>query len=176
MEFVNIDTDELGLFLMMTNDKEELKAKDLLKYCPTRIKKRGRAPKLTASGAAKNKEKRWTGWTKSDIKPGSLEIKELVTLALRTSPLTTMKNHICQIDNNVYKQTQGGAIGVGIAGDVATLFMVWWDRELKNRLRRQNIDVLLYKRYVDDTNLVAKTIPSTNEQPNNKLTMETIHI
>ena len=58
MEFVNIDTDQLGLFLMMTNDKEELKAKDLLKYCPTRITKRGRAPKLTASGTANNKEKR----------------------------------------------------------------------------------------------------------------------
>ena len=63
---------------------------------------------------------------------------------------------------------------MGIAGDVATLFMVWWDRELKNRLRRQNIDVQLYKRYVDDTNLVAKTVPSANEQPNDKLTMETI--
>ena len=47
MEFVNIDTGELGLFLMMTNDKEELKAKDLLKYYPTRITKRGRAPKLS---------------------------------------------------------------------------------------------------------------------------------
>ena len=63
---------------------------------------------------------------------------------------------------------------MGIAGDVATLFMVWWDRELKNRLRRQNIDIQLYKRYVDDTNLVAKTIPSANKQPNDKLTMETI--
>ena len=63
---------------------------------------------------------------------------------------------------------------MGIAGDVATLFMVWWDRELKNRLRRQNIDIQLYKRYVDDTNLVAKTVPSANEQPNDKLTMETI--
>ena len=174
MEFINIDTDELGSFLMMTNNKEELQTKDLLKYCPARITKRGRAPKLTASGVANNKEKRWTGWTKSDIKPGSLEIKKLVTLALRTSLLVTMKNHICQIDNNVYKQTQGGEIDVGIAGDVATLFMVWWDRELKNRLRRQSIKVQLYKRYVDDTNLVVKTVPRANEQPNDKLTMETI--
>ena len=85
-----------------------------------------------------------------------------------------MKNHICQFDSNVYKQRQGGAIGVGIAGDIATLFMVWWDRELKSRLRRQSIEIQLYKTYVDDTNLVAKTVPNASKQPNDKVTMETI--
>eukprot|EP00112_Aurelia_sp_Birch-Aquarium-sp1_P004158 Seg1472.7 transcript_id=Seg1472.7/GoldUCD/mRNA.D3Y31 product="hypothetical protein" protein_id=Seg1472.7/GoldUCD/D3Y31 len=95
MEFINIDIEERGSFLMMTNDKEELQAKDLLKYCPARITTRGRAPKLTAPKVANNKEKRWTSWTKSDIKPGSLEIKKLVTSVLRNSLSITMKNHIC---------------------------------------------------------------------------------
>ena len=37
-----------------------------------------------------------------------------------------------------------------------------------------NIEVQLYKRNVDDTNLVVKTVPSANKQPNDKVRMETI--
>ena len=34
-------------------------------------------------------------------------------------------------NNKIFKQMKGGAIGVGIAGEVANLFMVWWDRKMK---------------------------------------------
>ena len=50
-----------------------------------------------------------------------------------------MKNHVCQFNNKLYKQKSGGAIGVSLAGDVAQVFMIWWNRELKKRLALEGI-------------------------------------
>eukprot|EP00794_Sanderia_malayensis_P001548 gene1548-1711_t len=142
-----------------------------MKYCPTRITRKGRAPKLEASGINSKEDKRWAGWVKCEAKPNPFELKRLVTLALRNSLLVTMKNHICQFDNQIYKQKHGGAIGMGIAGDVAKLFMVWWDRELKRRLQNHGIEIQLYKRYVDDTNIVVKTVTDMDARPNDETIM-----
>ena len=46
---------------------------------------------------------------------------------------------MCQFKEQIYKQKKGGAIGVTLAGDVANLFMVWWDREFMKLLERKNI-------------------------------------
>ena len=43
-----------------------------------------------------------------------------------------------------------------ITGVVAQVFMVWWDRRLRERLDVINIQLPLHKRYVDDTNLAAQ--------------------
>ena len=67
-----------------------------------------------------------------------------------------MKNHIYTFNNENFKQLNGGAIGVSIAGDVANLFMVWWDRKLKASLKEENILLELYSRYVDDGNIAAQ--------------------
>ena len=67
-----------------------------------------------------------------------------------------MKNHIFTFNDENFKQLSGGAIGVSIAGDVANLFMVWWDRELKSRLTVERILIKLYSRYVDYGNIAAQ--------------------
>ena len=174
VEFQNVDLDELGLFLMLTASKESLQSNDVLKFCSTR-KSKGRTPTLTASGINKKPEKRWSGWTKSNCKPESSQaIKELVTYALRISLLATLQNHIYTFDGKLYQQLRGGAIGVGIAGDVALLFMVWSYRELKQRLQSKGISLQVYSRYVDDINLVAKAIPNKTDEQNDKVTMQHI--
>ena len=33
--------------------------------------------------------------------------------------------------------------------------MVWWDRELKARVERLGIPLYMYKRYVDDINVIV---------------------
>ena len=37
----------------------------------------------------------------------------------------------------ITSKLKGGAIGVGIAGDVANLFMVWWDKQVKMKLEKR---------------------------------------
>ena len=138
-EFRLVDVDELGLFLSLTSTKEELEMKDIYRYCPTRPNK-GRAPTLTSSGTNKSARKRWSGCTKGKEKPDSdTEIKRMVALALARLLEATLNNHIFCFENKLYRQTKGGAIGVGIAGDVANLFMVWWDRQIKKKLQDEGI-------------------------------------
>ena len=91
--------------------------------------------------------------------------------------IVILKNHICKFNKRLLKQKHGGAIGVSLAGDIANLFMVWWDRELKRRLAQNNMFLKLYARYVDDGNIAIKKIVADSdsmEVNKEKLTMEKV--
>ena len=141
IKFIHIDINELGLFLSLTTTKQELEAKNIYNYCPTRDGK-GRTPTLVSSGTNKHVKKRWSGWTQRKNKPiHESEIKRKVAFALAKSLEVTLCYHIFCFGNKLYRQTKGGAIGVGIAGDAANLFMVWWDRHLKRKLEDEGVKV-----------------------------------
>ena len=97
-----------------------------------------------------------------------------MSFAIGVSLRLVLKNHIFRFNNKIYKQTKGGAIGVGVAGDVANVFMIWWDRKLKSMLRQNNIEVQLYSRYVDDIDIVAKEIQNKPDESKDKATMTKI--
>eukprot|EP00112_Aurelia_sp_Birch-Aquarium-sp1_P005284 Seg1598.18 transcript_id=Seg1598.18/GoldUCD/mRNA.D3Y31 product="hypothetical protein" protein_id=Seg1598.18/GoldUCD/D3Y31 len=129
-EYNNVDVRELGLFLALTTTKTELEGRNLHKYCPTRPTK-GRPPTITSSGTSKSEGKRWLGWIESEEKPTTEEeIRIMMLFAIGVSLRLVLKNHIFRFNNKLYKQTKGGAIGVGVAGDAANVFMIWWDRRL----------------------------------------------
>ena len=118
---------------------------------------KGRAPTLVSSGKLKIVKKRWSGWTQSKTKPKhDSEIKRIVAYALAKSLEVTLCNLIFCFENKLHRQTKGGAIGVGIAGDVANLFMVWWDHHLRRKLEDEGV------KYVDGINVVC-------EKPNVKV-------
>lgn len=66
---------------------------------------------------------------------------------------------------------KGGGIGVGIAGDVSNLFMVWWDRKLYKEIIDKGLVMKHYCRYVDDTNVVIKAIQSMEDKEKDENTM-----
>ena len=49
--------------------------------------------------------------------------------------------------------------------------MVWWDRTFIERVIENGIELAMYGRYVDDTDVVAKSIDENAEAPDRK-TME----
>ena len=55
----------------------------------------------------------------------------MITEAIRIILIYIMKNYIYEFDNKIYKQKEGGAIGVVLTGTMAQIFMVWWDRKFK---------------------------------------------
>jgi hypothetical protein len=87
----------------------------------------------------------------------------MMTTALGIAMKTTLKNHIFVFNGEVRKQSKGGAIGVKAAGDIAGLFMVWWDRKFKERVRTEGLQMKLYTRYVDDETIVCKAVKETAE-------------
>ena len=74
----------------------------------------------------------------------------------------------------LYEQyVHGGAIGVKAAEDIAALFMIWWDREFKKGVSDREIYMKLYTRYVDDENIVCKSIRITGtNMPPDEQTMK----
>ena len=73
-----------------------------------------------------------------------------------------MKNHIYEFDGEIRHQSEGGPIGLELTGNVAQVFMIWWDRRLMLRLGELQIQTRLYKRYVDDGNMaLEELLPGT---------------
>ena len=95
-------------------------------------------------------------------KPNEEERKRMMSFALGIVMKTTLKNHIFQFNDEIRKQENGGAIGVKAAGDIASLFMIWWDQEFIKKVQEEQIDMKLYTRYVDDENIVCKAVPETS--------------
>ena len=142
MQFDEVNYDELGLYLVLCVEEEKLRQENLLKYCPTR-KKRGKRPTITGSGSMENEDKRWDPWFKSRTKPTTeIEKKRMISFALGVAMKTTLKNHIFKFGDEIRKQQNGGVIGVKAAGDIACLFMIWWDRAFKNKAAEEEIDIL----------------------------------
>ena len=157
-----IDYEELGLYLSINYTENQLIDKGIQDYCTTRKHTRGQKPKITANGAEISREKRFEPWNlpKKKVGPEDGEIKKkLITEALRIAIKFIMKNHAYTFDNKIYKQENGGAIGVELTGDLAKVFMVWWARQLQQKKEEEDITTYLYKCYVDDINMLV-SIPN----------------
>ena len=150
VKFENINTEELGLFLSLI----ELETKrplpcDVKEFCPKRKHNR-RGPTITGSGCNTKEAIRWAPWVKPIKTPGLQQVKRMMITAIKYTILEVLKNHVCKFSDKLYKQQQGGAIGVSLAGRLANTFMIWWDRQFIDKLQQQKIDLKLYSRYVDD--------------------------
>ena len=161
-KFDNINTDELGLYLALTVDKDELARADLTKYSATR-KRKGKNPTITGCGAEEKEEKRWDPWIKPPEKPEGDQLKRVVAYALGVAMKTVLKNHIFRFKDEIRKQANGGAIGVKAAGDIASLFMCWWDKVFIEKVNEALHDLNLYLRYVDDEYVICEIIPENDE-------------
>ena len=80
--------------------------------------------------------------------------KKMMATALVIAIKFIMKNHIYIINGKLKRQTKGGPIGLELTGDLAQIYMSWWDKQLKVRLAESNIILRVYKRYVDDINFI----------------------
>ena len=76
---------------------------------------------------------------------------------------TVLKNHIFRFNDEVKKQANGGAIGVKAAGDIATLFMAWWDKAFLEKVNEILKGMNLYLRYVDDEYVICEIIPENED-------------
>ena len=158
----SIDVSELGLYLTLTKPKEELERLGLIDYCPQRKSNRGAPPKLTGCAMDSRPEKRFAPWNPPKLTPDENVKKRMLAEGLRSTVLYIMKNHIYSFDGTTRKQAAGGPIGLDLTGDLAGIFMSWWDKEMIKRLTECGFEVLLYKRYVDDINIVARA-PDGNQ-------------
>ena len=79
-----------------------------------------------------------------------------------------MANHTYRVGDQSYLQTRGGAIGLELTGAASRAFMWRWDRIYLEKLKKANLKMWMYERYVDDSNQIAEVPP-----PNTRYSVQT---
>ena len=150
-----IDYEELGLYLALTLEPEELEHSGIGDTCPTRAHN-GRRPEITSSGMKVSKAERFDPWRRARETPNEVQKKRMFRGALKVALKVVMKNHTYEFDRVIRRQRDGGPIGMDLTGTIAKIFMKWWDGQLKLKMEAVGIVNKLYERYVDDINKFVK--------------------
>ena len=156
----SVDKKELGLYLALNRTPGELQELGLQQYCQKRKFKKGK-PVITGAAVKEDLKDRYKPWHPPELVPDEHTTKKMLAEALKIAVSFTMKNHIYCFNGESRRQEKGGPIGLGLTGDVAQIFMAWWDKQLIKKLEEKGMRVLLYKRYVDDIILVVKNTVAT---------------
>ena len=143
MDIQNINNEALTKYVGITVDRERLRELNLSQFVPTP------AARTTLNSHLKYpKESQFTPARKQI--PNMRVRNKILGLAIGVMTKTTMSNHYYQINENVYKQLDGSAIGNDLAGEVARVFMLQWDKYFLKKLKKIGISLTMFKRYVDD--------------------------
>ena len=159
INITNTNDKELGLYLTLNTNAQKLRNLGIAEYCPDRKYKRGPKPTITASGSRVKEEDRYQPWVFQEDVPDDNTRRKMFIEAIKIAIRTVMKNHIYIFNNTLRRQKKGGPIGLTLTGILAQIVMVWWDHQLHQRLIAIGINKRLYKRYVDDVNIIVQGIP-----------------
>ena len=89
-------------------------------------------------------------------RPGTpQEEKKVLAEVLKIARVAVLKNHTYQFGGEVRLQEEGGPIGLELAGALARVVMLWWDRKFLSLATANNLILYLYLRYIDDGNMAG---------------------
>ena len=154
VKVVGLNAEELGLYLSLNRSEAELRDQGLLRFRPRRKTNRGRSPTITGCAVDENKTKRFQPWLPPVEQPDEVTTRKMFTEAMKIVLLFIMQNNLYTFDNEIKLQSDGGPIGQELTGVLAQLFMVWWDRQMVKKLEESGMELRMYKRYVDDINVI----------------------
>ena len=158
----SVDVQELGLYLVLNMTEDQLEELKIREYCPVRKLTRGRKPNMTGQ-AALNKTKREKIWSPPiNTEPTGEMIKVMLAQAIKIAIKIVMKGHVYKFNGETKQQNEGGAIGLEMTGEIAGVFMQWWDKQMKRKLEGNGFQIKMYKRYVDDINIIVSLEPTRN--------------
>ena len=160
----SIDVYQLGLYLVLNYSEEELIDCCLKDYCPSRINVRGRKPNITGQVLASNEKKESMWHPPIQSHPDESIVKAMIAKALEAGINVVMRTHVYKFAGETRAQTKGGAIGLELTGEIAGVFMAWWDREMRKKMQEESVKVVVYKRYVDDINMIVEMCDDCEEE------------
>ena len=156
---IEVDTVELGLYLAIVCDRQELENSGLGDVTSTRVSKNGSKPGITTPEVLSRGDKIIPKFVPPAREPTEDEKRLMVAIALKSLILASLKNHVFSFNGKIYHQTSGGAIGdrlVGVLGDILGSF---WCRDFLDKLKKSEIVPKVNKLYIDDHSLVTNPVP-----------------
>ena len=143
---------ELVKFVAVTVPPEEIVENKLEGVVPTRAKTATRKLTLNCLKSDKDDGEKWIP-AASD--PDEDQTRALVALALSHCVEVVMKNHTYKLGDKTFLQSDGGPIGLELTGAVSRAFMMMWDELYLRAVEDEGLVMLLYYRYVDDSNQIV---------------------
>ena len=129
-----VDARELSLYLALNMKTSEIEKENIKEYCHFRTNKKGAPPVITGCAIHNNPTNRYKPWDEPKQEPDETTTKKMMSIALKIVIKFIMKNHIYKINDKIKKQTKGGPIGLELTGDIAQIYMCWWDKQMKTRI------------------------------------------
>ena len=121
---INLDTEELGLYLAVTVDRARLEELGLAEFCHARIKTRGAHPGITTKEILSRDSKTKSLFHKPAKVPSKEQARLMFKVALQIMIKVCMQEHLYSFNGELRKQKRGGAIGNVLTGALATIFMI----------------------------------------------------
>ena len=149
-EMENVDFEEVGKYLAVTLTKEEVKREGLEHVIPKRKVETGREITVAYLCNKANEDK----WLKARA-PGVRQKKKMVALAISEGVRACMSHHVYCVGDRQFIQLKGGPIGLELTGAVSRAFMGRWDRLYLDKVKRAGVRMMMFERYVDDSNQIA---------------------
>ena len=91
--------------------------------------------------------------------PTDGEKKIMLAQVVRVAMLAVLQNHTYHFNKVARLQSDGGPIGLELAGAMARVVMLWCDRKFLKLAELNHVEIFMYKRYIDDENMALKPLP-----------------
>ena len=155
IQFQGMDMREAGKLVRILGEEGEIERRGMDRYIMRRkTEGQGRPPTLGYLDKKENDNK----WEPPQMQPNIGMKKKITAYMLALLVRLCIKNHFYQKGGVIYYQIEGLPIGLELAGAVAGVVMLIWDRMFLKRLGELGIPPIAYGRYVDDEDLVMRTI------------------
>ena len=172
IEFENIDFNELCKYIAINATNVEIESKGMTEFIHTRKSNRGPKPGMTSeevTGGDQSRAAEKSKWNKPIAHPEDpARRKILLGWAVEIGIKTVFGNLFYKFDGKIRRQGKGGGIGDRLTEAVAKAVMVDWDKCFCLRAGRLGIQMLVYKRYVDDENVVMRSLEPGTRYDNTK--------
>ena len=158
-----VDWAEAGKYLAITLSEKEINELNIGDLVSTRRNRGGRHPGITTAEVLgklyrEEGELAQTLFNPPRRRPSPEEEKTVLSQVLKIAIQAILSMHSYQWNGEMKLQAEGAPIGLEIAGALARIVMLWWDKEFNKMLASNSISIHLYKRYIDDQNLAGKPL------------------
>ena len=146
----DIDYLEGCRYIALNWDRAQCRNSGLRRVLPVRRSKNGTRPGVAGPGPMGLEIHDQEQWVFPAVVLTEEEKRLIIATVVKIACRTLFKNHLYEFGGKIFKQREGGPIGLRATCAVARLVMCIWDRLWKNRLEHLGIRTELEVRYMDD--------------------------
>ena len=148
LEFQGVNWKWAAIYAALAFPELEILRQGLADVVPRRKAKSGGEPTVLTV-TTDDKKCRWK-FHKAPETYNEEEKRRVMAKVIEGMILGTFNNHVYKWETKIFRQLQGGPIGLRATGSVARMVMDQWMNHLKQTLEDNGMTTELLKKYVDD--------------------------